>query len=730
METKSPTFQPRARLILQLGDQLIKDESIAFLELVKNSYDACAKNVSINIQNADIPEKAVIVIEDDGHGMDIDIIKNVWMEPGSDYKEKLLKNGNPDCTRPPLGEKGIGRFAVHKLGNVIELITRKKGHKEIYFSIDWEDFKKSKYLEDVPVHFHEREPIIFKNKSGTRITIKKLNKPWKRGTIREIFRSINSFQYPIFSEDTDIRQNLDRIKIDFNIDKQEWISDILSWEDIKEFALFKFKCEIVGKDPISGEKLDEITTFSYEFIPWKEMTNIKGRQESEQSIEFSLHKKLKKKIIDPKLKETNNLSDSHSNEIALSDYNVGKIRFEGLIFDRDVSVMRLGVHQDKKGFKDFLNRNGGIKVYRDGIRIYDYGESGNDWLNLGIRRVNRLGDRISNNIIIGAIYLDRRSSSDLIEKTNREGFIENNATERFRSAILDAISVVEIYRNCDKEKIRLTFGPKSKSEPIRFSFLKLRDLIEQIKEIPVRKQLLHQVGKIEDDYTRINEILLKSAGSARNLSMVIHEIDKNVDIITQAIKNNSDSETLLNLTKKLSDLVEGYTILIKKTKMERVKLDDIIDQAIQNIDYRLKAHKIELIKNINPNLSSFQIKCNRSLLISSIMNLIDNSIYWVEKQVPSKKKIFISISDEKPGFITILIADNGPGFTIPTELCTEPFVTGKPDGMGLGLFIVDNVMRDHEGMIIFPDWADFTIPEDFKSGGIVGLSFQETSGSK
>ena len=78
------TFRPLARLILQLGDQLIKNEKIALLELVKNSYDADATHINISLKQMDKPEEGSIVIEDNGIGMDLDIVKNVWMKPGSD----------------------------------------------------------------------------------------------------------------------------------------------------------------------------------------------------------------------------------------------------------------------------------------------------------------------------------------------------------------------------------------------------------------------------------------------------------------------------------------------------------------------------------------------------------------------------------------------------------------------------------------------------------------------
>ncbi len=86
-------FKPRARLILLLGDQLIKNPSIALLELVKNSYDADASNVLVEMEKLESPSQGKIIISDDGEGMDKKIIKNVWMEPGSDFKADLLVKG-------------------------------------------------------------------------------------------------------------------------------------------------------------------------------------------------------------------------------------------------------------------------------------------------------------------------------------------------------------------------------------------------------------------------------------------------------------------------------------------------------------------------------------------------------------------------------------------------------------------------------------------------------------
>lgn len=231
-------FKPRARLLLQLGDQLIRNESIALLELVKNSYDADATNVNIKMENIDKPEKGIIIVEDNGTGMDMEILRNVWMEPGSDYKEKLYSEGKIKSryNRVPLGEKGIGRFAAHKLGNEIELISRKKNSNEIYLRINWTSFKDAKYLEEVPISINERiKPEYFTdNKTGTKIIIRRLKTSWNRLMIREIFRSLNSLCSPFDAPDS--------FRVDFDIDKTEWFEGILSWKDIKNYALFKAEC--------------------------------------------------------------------------------------------------------------------------------------------------------------------------------------------------------------------------------------------------------------------------------------------------------------------------------------------------------------------------------------------------------------------------------------------------------------------------------------------------------
>lgn len=118
-------FRPRARLLQLLGDQLIGSPRLAVFELVKNAYDADAENVTVTLIHIDDASKIAITVEDDGDGMTLATIRDIWLVPAHDHRglqRAALKRTR--LNRLPLGEKGVGRFAVHKLGDRIELITR------------------------------------------------------------------------------------------------------------------------------------------------------------------------------------------------------------------------------------------------------------------------------------------------------------------------------------------------------------------------------------------------------------------------------------------------------------------------------------------------------------------------------------------------------------------------------------------------------------------------------
>ena len=235
------TFKPRARMLILLGDQLIRDAGLAVFELVKNAYDADATECVVTLNSIGSAEGS-IVVEDDGIGMDLDTIRNVWLEPGTDFrtKQKEARTRSPRFHRIPLGEKGVGRFAVHKLGRFIELVTRKRGEREIVVKIEWKDFERGKYLADVPVTIRGDPETFQGRRSGTQIVVSDLrDKNWTRGKVRDLHRAISSICSP-FDEPADFKARLELTPA------SDWLDGLLDVGKVLRQSLFRINGWIEG----------------------------------------------------------------------------------------------------------------------------------------------------------------------------------------------------------------------------------------------------------------------------------------------------------------------------------------------------------------------------------------------------------------------------------------------------------------------------------------------------
>lgn len=690
---RSLPFKPRARLLLLLGNELIRDPDIAVFELVKNAYDADASKVSVTMFNVAEKPQARIVIEDDGSGMDWATVTEEWLEPGTDFRIRQRQDGAPTRTprynRLPLGEKGVGRFAVHKLGGSICMVTRAKNRREIVVEFDWGLFDRKRYLTEAKVRVTEREPAVFAGShTGTRIEVTDVRDNWTRGMVRDVHRAITSICSP-FAGPGNFEPIL-RLEPDYG-----WLEGLLDASRVMDTALF----HAAGR--IHGNQLD----YKYRFTPLPAMDRVQARSEERKAVA---------------LKAVPGSDRSGSGPPDLSRHQIGDVKFELHVFDREPQILALGV-ADRKGLKEFLDQNGGIRVYRDGIRVYDYGEQGNDWLDLGGRRVNIPTRRLSNNIVIGAVSLRLADSADLMEKTNREGFVENEAFREFRDAVLSAVQDVTLERNVDKARIRKAY--KKASVPFT-------DAIDDLRENLQRRDLLDELGScvdsIERDFLNIRDRLLTAAGAGLSLAMVIHEVEKGIGELNKAVERDVSLPRVRELAKHLSELITGLTYLTRRSGQRREEASNLVRQALFNTEYRLSHYGIEVTNGFEDRRGDFAIRCRRRLIIATLMNLIDNAIYWLDVKGSKQKRLFVGPSRDLRGGPAIVIADNGPGFMDPPEYLIEPFMSRKPDGMGLGLHLASEVMKAHDGRVEFPQKGDVKLP-DALTGAVVALVFKGES---
>lgn len=492
-------FRPRARLLQLLGDQLIGSPRLALFELVKNAYDADADEVTITFEDLGTPA-ASIVIRDNGQGMSLDTIEHVWLVPGHDHRERE-REGNvrsPRYGRLPLGEKGVGRFAVHKLGDSIELVTRAEGESECHARFDWEELLKETYLTDAEITVSQRTPEVFKDTTGTLIKVGRLRSDgWTRGEIRDLYRQVTSIASPFGDRVGDFEVRLDVPE------HPEWVGTLPGVHQLLEMAPYRFEFDF------DGERLH----YRYEFVGVPGL-KLEKRVVERNELHFQIPPAREPDDLDPidqpRPKRQHRITaDSSTIE------GIGRVSGRFHIFDRDRKILPL--YGDTRFLERYLNQNGGVRVYRDSMRVYNYGEPSDDWLGLDLRRVNEPTKRLSRNITIGVVDLGLAESQALHEKTNREGFVENEAYDRLQRLVLGALWVLQVERNIDKERIReLTGGPPDVPQGVDGPLAELRRLASENK---IGDVLEPTIRKIEDDYNMLRENFARSGVSHAGLRL-------------------------------------------------------------------------------------------------------------------------------------------------------------------------------------------------------------------
>jgi len=500
--------------------------------------------------------------------------------------------------------------------------------------------------------------------------------------VRQVHRAVTSISSP-FKEPEDFKAHL---KIEPPTD---WLDDLLDLETVLDYALYEATCLIE----------DGSVTYDYEFRPLPGMDRVDGR-------------KIKSKVI-----PAHGLVDLFNQDVSGS---LGPILFDVRIFDLDQAVLRM-IPGETKGIREFLKINGGVRVYRDRIRVFDYGAPGNDWLGLGGRRVNVPARRLSNNLMVGAVHIDGDLSPGLVEKTNREGFVENESYELFCALVGHALQQIETERNQDKDRIRNAYALKKLREPVLDAIDELRGALQKRH---LEKELGPFVDSIESQFKEIREVLLSAAGSGLTMQVVVHEIEKGVKQLNLAIKRGGATDRVKDLAIHLGELMDSLAYLGRKSPNRQETASAMIRSAIFNSEYRFDAHKIKCFDGTKAGHPDFEVTCSRRLVIATLMNLIDNSIYWLGNKGGRDKRILVGTTEDLPGGKALFVADNGPGFADSPHDLVKPFVTRKPDGMGLGLYIASEVMQSQGGRLVFPDKGMIELPNGY-DGAVVALQFKE-----
>jgi hypothetical protein len=706
--SESLPFRPRARLLQLLGDQLIGSPRLAVFELVKNAYDADAENVVVSLEKLGTPNSA-ITVQDDGDGMAIETVKDIWLVPAHDHRGIQRANlKRTRLNRLPLGEKGLGRFAVHKLGDEIELVTRAAGQAECVVQIDWTSLISREFLSEAEVTVSTREPTVFQgHRTGTRLTIRKLREEnWTRGEVRRLLRQITSISSPFKSRSDQFHTEL---KVP---EHPDWVAGVPDINVLLERAPWHFMFSF------DDGKID----WEYEF---RGISGIKLERRAVQSTGAWLQVFSDRDIDDLGISQGANSTKPKKliADASMAD-GIGPITGEFYVFDRDREVLQhLG---DSQLIQNFLDENGGVRVYRDSIRVYNYGESGDDWLGLDLRRVNTPTRNISRNIIVGAIDLSLENSVGLVEKTNREGFVENSPYSNLRRIVLGALAILEIERKIDKDNIRSITGKGRDSEAANITH-PLQALREAARKNKLSAELDPLINKAERNYNEMRDSMLQAGLSGMGLAIVFHEIEQGVRLLHDAIEAGGDIGTVQIQARELVRVLDGFSELLRKGDKRNNSIKHLVRRARDLNRVRFRNHGVQLVC---PALEDDAPDIERSfafgLLLGALNNLLDNAFYWLQIRWPDDlgkgRKIYINIESDLAGCPAIVVADTGPGLQDDPDRLKKPFFSRRPDGMGVGLYYANMVMELNGGHLAFPDAGEANVPEEFE-GAVIALMF-------
>lgn len=370
-----------------IGKELITDEFVAVFELVKNSFDANAKKVEVIFENQTSLSKGKIIIKDNGNGMNESDFKNKWLfvaysakkegvEFTQDYRNKIKLN------RYFAGAKGVGRFSCDRLGKKLRIISVKneKNSKKELLEVDWQKFEDKPLVEFKDVNVSHKT-LGKSSEHGTTLEITGLRDIWNREKLKKLKKSLAKLINP--NQDNDINN---------------------------------FQIEIIAKSEAAEDKL---TSVDYEkvngLIKNDVFENLKIKTTS-LKVEISKDGKTITSILQDRgdriytVKEVNPFSDT-LHEI---NFHLFQLNFNAKVAFKKA----MGLESVKYG---------SIFMYKNGFRVYPFGEPGEDLLQIDNRKQQGYNRFLGTRDIVGRIEINGKNE-ELRETSSRDGGLVKTET--------------------------------------------------------------------------------------------------------------------------------------------------------------------------------------------------------------------------------------------------------------------------------------------------------------
>ena len=762
-------FKVSARTILELGSELISSDIIAFYELIKNGFDAGSKNgveiefhvvmrrnsflrfrnalekgdsiISIKEQAlkciiVDAEEKMVeeatslieeattriklvkaledvqalnkIIIADTGTGMSAQQLNDCFLVIGTPSRKrdvtKALEGGK--STTPFLGEKGIGRLSAMRLGHRlrVESCLANETHLNI-LEIDWKQFENVELmLDQIDVAPKVGAKKSSSKWSGTRIVIEDLAEDWTADRVRE-------FAFGEFAKLTDPFRDIKsrpRIALSWNGSRQNipWMdSTLLKHSHAKVSGVYtvrsgkpNFSCHMEAMDlgfdhpvenrtiNITGADLVSVIAGTSQEVPDEAMTTL------------------------------------------------GSFSFEAYWFNRQ-RLAGIDAIGDRQVVKQLQEKWSGILLYRDGFRVFPYGEENDDWLELDRKALGRQGYTLNKSQFVGRVEISRMSNPQLVDQTNREGLRETVEQQVFFELIKHAVrgllysflqDVTSQYKEHPMPLKDLPARMQNLEDRTNAALKKLRKVASGEQKATVEElqqsffefnELAKKAQERADHVEKESHQMIEMAGVGLMVEVVAHELARTSENALEQIEKLRKSSNPAQIRAGLDTLRSQLKSLSKRIRIldplsvsgrqrsEVFDLNQLIRDTVDAHQSQFARHKIH--SDLQLARGSIMIKAVKGMIVQILENLISNSKYWMQvrglREVEYKPIIVIKTMGGSAGFD---YSDNGPGIAPDNqERVFSLFFSLKEKGKrrGMGLYIARECANYHGGSLILDD---------------------------
>lgn len=747
-------FKITARTVLELGSELISSDVIAFYELIKNGFDANTSNgVDINFNivmrrnvyltlhsraatdtedlrplvdqallqlNADAPLEllqaarselskcktstaflatldavnrlSTIEVSDSGSGMSLEEISTSFLVIGTASRKKKVDAAlaRGDANSPYLGEKGIGRLSAMRLGERLKVETARAEDARLNcLDIDWTDFAKlDAMLDQIKVEPYAGRVKPTRSWSGTRIIIGGLPEDWTHDRVKRMAESDFSRLTDPFLDP----KNRPRVAV-------HWNGDRVSIPWMPQALLGNAHSVVEG---------------AYEFVDGKPQLRCTVTVRNlgfKHPVETEDYLIAGDDLVSALIGTSRELPES-----ALS--SIGPFGFEAHWFNRRLLSAIEGVG-DLRIVREQQQRWSGILLFRDGFRVFPYGEDEDDWLGLDRRALGRSGYTLNKAQFIGRVKISRVQNPLLLDQTNREGLRVTPEQQVFVGVMQHVIqdllfrTMKNVERQYKGQKVDLTeaktevanLSARSKSALARLRKLAPPEGDEAIEDL--QQTLFEFADFAERARQRIEEVeresrqMIEMAGVGLMVEVVAHELaraSENAVENLEALRGNNIPEEvrakLESLRAQMKSLRKRVRILDPlsvsgRQRVENFDLKELLNETLEAHEAQFRRHQITV--DLNVPTGSIPVRAVKGMIVQVLENLISNSKYWMAMKAGKpgafSPMIKLTLLQSPP---TVMFEDNGPGIAEENkERVFRPFFSLKEKAKrrGLGLFI-------------------------------------------